>query len=395
MPRFSKEELIKLQKRFKTDKAIGAKFGITGQAVHLMRKSYGISPIPFMRVPAKPDIPKNKLLRLRKTFVTDRAIGKKLGFSDDKVREMRIFYGIPSAVHYNTTRNEKIVALYKKGMTGIAIAKKFGLHPVWIYQIVNKAGAGKRKFAANKVTLKKKRKSEFFKPGHVTNLGRKKVIKPRISKEALIKLQKKLKTDSAIAGKLGITGPAVHYIRKSYGIPPIPRERTVRISKTELIKLQKKLKTDKAIAQRLGISGPAVHNIRTAYGIPLIPIVRAPRISKTTLIKLQKKLGTDRAIGEEFGITPQAVFYIRKGYGIHPLPGVRAPVPPRISKAELISLQKTLKTDKAIGAKFSITPQAVYYIRKKYGIPSRLPATIKRKRRLSHSIKKKSPSKKK
>ena len=95
-------------------------------------------------------------------------------------------------------------------------------------------------------------------------------------------------------------------------------------------------------------------------------------------MRLQKKLGTDRAIGEEFGITPQAVFYIRKGYGIPPLPGVRASVAPRISKAELITLQKTLKTDKAIGAKFSITPQAVYYIRKKYGIPSRLPDNTKR-----------------
>lgn len=291
---------------------------------------------------------------------------------------MRIFYGIPSMAHDTAARNEKIVALYKKGMTGIAIAKKFGLHPVWVYQIIHKAGAGKRKAAANKVPPKKKRKSKSFKSGNLINPGRKKVIKPRISKEELIKLQKKLKTDSAIAGKLGITGPAVHYIRKSYGIPPIPRERTVRISKTDLIKLQKTLITDKAIAQKLGISGPAIHNIRTAYGIPLIPIVRVPRISKTALMRLQKKLGTDRAIGEEFGITPQAVFYIRKGYGIPPLPGVRASVAPRISKAELITLQKTLKTDKAIGAKFSITPQAVYYIRKKYGIPSRLPDNTKR-----------------
>jgi DNA invertase Pin-like site-specific DNA recombinase len=44
---------------------------------------------------------------------------------------------------------------------------------------------------------------------------------------------------------------------------------------------------------------------------------------------------------------------------------------PRISKQELIKLQKQLKTDAKIGRKFGITRQAVHQLRNKYGIKSR------------------------
>jgi len=43
-----------------------------------------------------------------------------------------------------------------------------------------------------------------------------------------------------------------------------------------------------------------------------------------------------------------------------------------VSKTELIKLQKTLKTDDAIGKKFGITRQAIHQLRNKYGIPSLL-----------------------
>jgi hypothetical protein len=42
MPRISKAEFLKLQKKLATDAAIGEKFGITRQAVHQIRKLYGI-----------------------------------------------------------------------------------------------------------------------------------------------------------------------------------------------------------------------------------------------------------------------------------------------------------------------------------------------------------------
>jgi DNA invertase Pin-like site-specific DNA recombinase len=44
----------------------------------------------------------------------------------------------------------------------------------------------------------------------------------------------------------------------------------------------------------------------------------------------------------------------------------------KISKSELIKLQKVLKTDEAIGKKFGITRQAVHQMRQKYGIDSNL-----------------------
>ena len=93
MPRISKTELIKLQKKLTTDEAIGKKFGITRQAVHQIRKKYGI----------------------------------KSNYAD------------------NPERNAKIVALYKKGTAGTALAKKFELSVSQAYRIINDAGALKKK----------------------------------------------------------------------------------------------------------------------------------------------------------------------------------------------------------------------------------------------------------
>lgn len=44
---------------------------------------------------------------------------------------------------------------------------------------------------------------------------------------------------------------------------------------------------------------------------------------------------------------------------------------PRISKQELLRLQKTIGPDEAIGEKLGISRQAVHKMRQKYGIPSR------------------------
>ena len=103
MPRLSKAELIKLQKKLTTDEAIGKKFGITRQAVHQIRKKYGI----------------------------------KSNYAD------------------NPERNAKIVALYKKGTAGTAIAKKHDLSISQTYRIINDAGAGRRTKGPGKKGKKK------------------------------------------------------------------------------------------------------------------------------------------------------------------------------------------------------------------------------------------------
>ena len=45
MARISKAELIRLQKKHRRDQAIGDLYGITRQAVHQLRKKYGVSSV--------------------------------------------------------------------------------------------------------------------------------------------------------------------------------------------------------------------------------------------------------------------------------------------------------------------------------------------------------------
>jgi DNA invertase Pin-like site-specific DNA recombinase len=75
MARISKAQLLKLQKKYKTDAAIGEQFGITRQAVHQLRKKYGIE----------------------------------------------------SSLAKNPERNAEIVRLYDNGTSGTALAKKYKL----------------------------------------------------------------------------------------------------------------------------------------------------------------------------------------------------------------------------------------------------------------------------
>jgi DNA invertase Pin-like site-specific DNA recombinase len=93
MPRISKSELIKLQKKLKTDAAIGEKFGITRQAVHQLRKKLGID----------------------------------------------------SMIAKNDERNAKIIAMYKSGKSGRAIAEKFDLSVPQTYRIISNLKRSKKR----------------------------------------------------------------------------------------------------------------------------------------------------------------------------------------------------------------------------------------------------------
>lgn len=119
MARISKTQLIKLQKKLKTDAAIGEQFGITRQAVHQLRKKYGIE----------------------------------------------------SSLADNPQRNAEIVNMYGKGASGTALAKKYKLSISQTYRIINefkkktkkavKKAAGKKapkKKAAKKPAKKKAKK---------------------------------------------------------------------------------------------------------------------------------------------------------------------------------------------------------------------------------------------
>jgi len=71
MARISKQELIRLQKKVTSDAAIGAKFGITRQAVHQLRQKYGIP-----AVKGKLDARNARILSLRKQGIRVAAVAK-------------------------------------------------------------------------------------------------------------------------------------------------------------------------------------------------------------------------------------------------------------------------------------------------------------------------------
>ncbi len=98
MARISKSELIKLQKKLKTDAKIGEKFNITRQAVHQLRKKYGIE----------------------------------------------------SVIAKNDERNQKIVKAYHNGETGTNISKKFKLSVSQTYRIINETKKSGKKKSAKK-----------------------------------------------------------------------------------------------------------------------------------------------------------------------------------------------------------------------------------------------------
>jgi hypothetical protein len=104
-------------------------------------------------------IGKQELIKLQKQLGTDEAIGKKFKVTRQAIHQLRKKYGIESRLADNPERNGKIVAAYKKGATGTDIAKKFELSISQAYRIINEAGALNKKAAkkpAKKAAKKKK-----------------------------------------------------------------------------------------------------------------------------------------------------------------------------------------------------------------------------------------------
>jgi len=97
---------------------------------------------------------------------------------------------------------------------------------------------------------------------------------PRISKEELIELQKKLITDIDIARHLGITSPAVQYARKVYAIPSRYSGNSER--NKEIVALYAKGTTAPEIANRFGLSACMVYQIAHDAGVGKNKIIRKP-----------------------------------------------------------------------------------------------------------------------
>ena len=99
-------------------------------------------------------ITKAQLIKLQKKLKTDAKIGEQFGISRQAVHQLRKKYGIESVIAKNVERNQKIVKAYNSGVSGTALAKKFKLSISQTYRIINEAKKGKKK--AKKARKKKR-----------------------------------------------------------------------------------------------------------------------------------------------------------------------------------------------------------------------------------------------
>jgi Mor family transcriptional regulator len=81
------------------------------------------------------------------------------------------------------------------------------------------------------------------------------------------------------------------------------------------------------------------------------------KLSKSQLIALQKKLGTDQAIGDKVGVTRQAIHQLRNKYGIASLIAKNAE-----RNKKILSIYKGGKTGTDISKKFDLSVSQTYRI---------------------------------
>lgn len=90
-------------------------------------------------------ISKQELIRLQKKLLSDAAIGAEFGITRQAVHQLRNKYGIPVVTGKLDKRDAKIAALRKKGVKGMAIAKKLDLSLAVVYRVFGQANKAKAK----------------------------------------------------------------------------------------------------------------------------------------------------------------------------------------------------------------------------------------------------------
>ena len=89
-------------------------------------------------------VTKPELINLQKALKTDEEIGKKLGVTRQAIHQLRKKYGIDSRYTENPDRNKKIIALHKSGMPATEIAIKMGLSPQRVFTLISENKAKKK-----------------------------------------------------------------------------------------------------------------------------------------------------------------------------------------------------------------------------------------------------------
>ena len=81
-------------------------------------------------------ISKNQLIKLQKKYRTDNEIAQLYGITRQAVHRIRKKYGIPPVLNRHRERDAQIAALYKEGISILKIAKKYKLSTMHTYRIV-------------------------------------------------------------------------------------------------------------------------------------------------------------------------------------------------------------------------------------------------------------------
>ena len=135
-------------------------------------------------------ISKTQLIKLQKKLQTDAAIGEQFGITRQAVHQLRKKYGIDSSLADNPKRNAEIVAMYEGGASGTALAKKFKLSISQTYRIINESKK-KVKKAGKKATKKVVKKAAKKAVKKVVKKAAKKVAKKAPAKKAKKAAKKK------------------------------------------------------------------------------------------------------------------------------------------------------------------------------------------------------------
>jgi predicted DNA-binding protein YlxM (UPF0122 family) len=83
-------------------------------------------------------IGKNQLIQLQKVYRTDHAIARLYGMSRQAIHQLRNRYDIPPVSEKHKQRNEQIVSLYREGVSVQKISKRFTLSAMHVYRIIKK-----------------------------------------------------------------------------------------------------------------------------------------------------------------------------------------------------------------------------------------------------------------
>lgn len=79
---------------------------------------------------------KNQLIQLQKKYKTDQAIAKLYGMTRQGIHRLRKKYGISLVAEKHKERNQNIITSYKEGMSVINLSKKYSLSITQTYRIV-------------------------------------------------------------------------------------------------------------------------------------------------------------------------------------------------------------------------------------------------------------------